>query len=168
MPSSPYSSFADCSLLQQLCIYSCSIRVVPSPWPWATCGQKGSLCGHRWTFSLWLPSADPADHQGYRGRVSSASRASFCLLRGSQRGLRSVSLVPANPCCLTICCRFVLPCLSSLLLGCKSHCRSAQINVGHMGLKKHCTFSGTFCRPPLVLGRLQHIQLRFIQLHPWS
>lgn len=168
MPSSPYSSFADCSLLQQLRICSCSVAGgFPPRGHGPLAARKAFLCGHRWTFSLWLPSAEPADHQGYGGGLLCQQGKFLGTQRITKRFVK-VNLLNASkfaPPGYTL--QIRTPCLSSLLHGCESHCRSAQTNIGCMGLRKHCTFSGTFWGQTLVLGRLKQIQLRFIQLHPW-
>lgn len=99
MPSSPYSSFADRSLLQHHCICSCSVgEEVPSGWPQATCGQKGlfmwaqmdlltvaALSRHSWPSRLW-----------WWGLL--CQQGKFWVLRRSWRGLlRWVCFMTANP-----------------------------------------------------------------------
>lgn len=169
MPSSPYSSFADCSLLQQLRICSCSVvGGFPPHGHGPLAARKTFLCGHRWTFSLWLPSADPADHQGYGGGLLCQQGKFLGTQRITKRFVK-VNLFNASesaPPGYTL--QIRMPCLSSLLHGCRSHCRSAQTNIDRMGLTKYCMFSGTFWGQTLVLGRLKQIQLRFIQLYLWS
>lgn len=108
MLSSPHSLFADCSFLKQLSICSHCAWDVPSPRPWAACGQEGLVM---WPQMNLLPVA-ALSRSSWPSRDDCASRASSQVFRGSQRMLFGWDEKTAPP-CLTLQVGMSLPFLSS-------------------------------------------------------